>query len=173
MKRKAPVKIGHVLICIAAVLFCLVIISTAMMSGLYARYTSRNSGEDSARVAKFTVGADLDTNDVTANLSQNVNDGTFKLTAENLSEVSVRYDVTVTANLPAGVTLTIDGNAPSSSADGTYTFSNVGEFPANMGTEDHIIKFTADTMSLTSSATGDTYTKTIDFNVTVKFVQID
>ena len=37
----------------AAVLFCLTVISTYMVSGLYARYTTSGTGEDSARVIKF------------------------------------------------------------------------------------------------------------------------
>ena len=38
---------------LAGILFCLVLISTAMMGGLFARYTTTGTGSDSARVAKF------------------------------------------------------------------------------------------------------------------------
>lgn len=39
--------------CIAAVLFCLTVISTYMVSGLFARYTTTGAGKDNARVIKF------------------------------------------------------------------------------------------------------------------------
>lgn len=39
--------------CAAAVLFCLTVISTHLVSGLYARYTTSGSGDDSARVIRF------------------------------------------------------------------------------------------------------------------------
>ena len=48
---------GNIMIRIAAVLFCLVLISTHMMSGLYARYVAKDSSSDEARVAKFQVDA--------------------------------------------------------------------------------------------------------------------
>ncbi|MBE6543943.1 MAG: hypothetical protein E7675_06040 [Ruminococcaceae bacterium] len=45
--------IGPVIMKIAASLFCLVLISTSMLSGLYARYTTTSSTGDSARVITF------------------------------------------------------------------------------------------------------------------------
>ena len=44
---------SHVVMVIACVLFCLVLISTSLTSGLYARYVTRDSGYDSGRVIKF------------------------------------------------------------------------------------------------------------------------
>ena len=177
MKSQASKKsLGPVLLGIAAVLFCLVLISTAMMSGLYARYVSRGIGNDSARVAAFAVGADLSPEDVTVDLSQNVSNGTYTLTTENNSEVAVRYDVIVTADLPNGIDLTIDGKAPTSSVGNTYTFSNLGEFPSSNGTpvqDSHTLEFEVDVTDFTSAATGESYTQTISFDIKVRFVQID
>lgn len=48
---------------IAAVLFCLVLISTSMNSGIYARFRSLARGNDRARVASFSVTADMKTDD--------------------------------------------------------------------------------------------------------------
>ena len=48
--RKPKVNIP---MCAAAVLFCLTVISTHLVSGLYARYTTSGSGADEARVIKF------------------------------------------------------------------------------------------------------------------------
>lgn len=49
-KRKTTVNIP---ICIAGILLCLTLLSIHFMSGLYARYTTSSSGQDSARVIKF------------------------------------------------------------------------------------------------------------------------
>ena len=40
-------------LCLAALLFCLTLLSSHFTGGLYARYISRDSGEDSARVIRF------------------------------------------------------------------------------------------------------------------------
>ena len=40
---------------IGLVLFCLVLFSTYLTGGLYARYTTSASGSDSARVASFQI----------------------------------------------------------------------------------------------------------------------
>ena len=50
-KVKNPVV--NVAMCMALVLFWLVVISTYMTGGLYARYVTQGTGADSARVAKF------------------------------------------------------------------------------------------------------------------------
>ena len=44
---------GEKLLFLAGVLFSLILITTAMMGGLFARYTTRSQGSDSARVAAF------------------------------------------------------------------------------------------------------------------------
>lgn len=43
----------NIAMCIAGVLFCLTMVSTYMVSGLFARYSSTGTGSDSARVIKF------------------------------------------------------------------------------------------------------------------------
>lgn len=52
-KEKAPVKLGTILIRVAAGLVILTIISLYLLSGLFARYVSSDQGSDSARVATF------------------------------------------------------------------------------------------------------------------------
>lgn len=52
-KRKSSMGFGERMMWTAGVLFCLVLITTSMMGGLFARYTATESGSDSARVAKF------------------------------------------------------------------------------------------------------------------------
>ena len=52
-KRKSSMGFGECMMWTAGVLFCLVLITTSMMGGLFARYTATETGSDSARVAKF------------------------------------------------------------------------------------------------------------------------
>lgn len=52
-KRRSSLTFGDKLLFFAGILFCLVLISTALLGGLFARYVTTDSGSDSARVAKF------------------------------------------------------------------------------------------------------------------------
>lgn len=52
-KRKSSMGFGEGMMWIAGVLFCVVLITTAMMGGLFARYITSATGSDSARVASF------------------------------------------------------------------------------------------------------------------------
>ena len=52
-KRKSSMGFGEGMMWIAGVLFCLVLITTAMMGGLFARYITSDTGSDSARVVAF------------------------------------------------------------------------------------------------------------------------
>jgi hypothetical protein len=58
---------------IAALLFCLVLISASATSGLYAKYVSKGSGEDGARMIKFNELRVTETGDfVTSAVGQNM-----------------------------------------------------------------------------------------------------
>ena len=52
-KRKSSMGFGEGMMWLAGVLFCLVLITTAMMGGLFARYITSGTGSDSARVVAF------------------------------------------------------------------------------------------------------------------------
>ena len=52
-KRKSSMGFGEGMMWMAGVLFCLVLITTAMMGGLFARYVTSSTGSDSARVVAF------------------------------------------------------------------------------------------------------------------------
>ena len=52
-KRKSSMGFGEGMMWMAGVLFCLVLITTAMMGGLFARYITSATGSDSARVVVF------------------------------------------------------------------------------------------------------------------------
>lgn len=85
-------------LCAAAVLLCLTLLSTHLVGGLYARYTTTASGSDGARVAKFSItetknGA-LFTEDFT--VSTVPGETAYTVSVENNSEVAVAYTVSVT-----------------------------------------------------------------------------
>lgn len=93
---------------IAAVLFCLVLVSLHLVSGLFARYTTTASGSDGARVAKFRITESLVNEDnsvfvsVAAGLVPNV-PCRINVEVANESEVAVTYEITadnLTGNLP-------------------------------------------------------------------------
>lgn len=101
MKKNLPMSI-------ASILLCLVLLSSYLVSGLYARYTTRASGSDSARIAKFVIDSD----------SLLLNGGTLEqvyslsiapgktlqtITIDNQSEVTVECQfeiVNITQNIP-------------------------------------------------------------------------
>lgn len=52
-KGKSSLTLGERLIFLAGIFFCLILITTALMGGLFARYTTTRIGGDNARVAQF------------------------------------------------------------------------------------------------------------------------
>lgn len=78
-------KLHTVFLRIAAALLVLVMLSTALVAGRFARYISSVSVSDQARVALFDVESHL----------ERQSDGTYRLTVTNRSEVTVSYRVLV------------------------------------------------------------------------------
>lgn len=126
---------------VGIVLACLTLISVYMTSGLYARYTTRATSSDSARVAKFRV---TDTLTVTDSKGDEVNSftmiedslipgesTTYTFAVQNDSEVAVRFSVRGEASInnlpldiPDNVSVTL---APNTSGNVTFVVS----WPAN------------------------------------------
>lgn len=139
-----------------AVSICLITAIATLMVGItLAKMVSTASGSDSAQVAAFIVEAGEGT---PSNLKIDCNEenktATYAFAVTNTkdgktAEVSVKYDLIVTLPeaLPAGVTMTVNGNAASASADNkTFTFTNAGTFPAGVSETDQCtLTFTADT----------------------------
>ena len=99
--------------CLAAILLCLTLFSFYLCGGLYARYTTSDSGEDAARVARFDVSEDG------AYFSKNLLIETApgsverEIVVTNNSEVAVAYTVTIkntTQNIP--YSFSVDGSEP-------------------------------------------------------------
>lgn len=88
---------------VAAVLLCLVLFSTCLVSGLFARYAIGAQSSDQARVAKFSIeGEGALSQPIEAILIPGKTEE-VTLIIQNNSEVSVEYTITVTNvtnNLP-------------------------------------------------------------------------
>ena len=126
---------------LAVTLLCLVLITTHLTFGLYARYSSYVSSEDSARVAAFVIETDLDhielgtIDDPTLQLGglEKTQSVQLPFYITNSSEVKVGYSVSIDfdAALPAYLTITLSNSTTSKAlnADGAkseFEFSDFG-----------------------------------------------
>lgn len=99
---------------LAAVLLILVMLSTSMLAGRYARYASSTTGSASARVARFSV---TETSDLlTESILLDVHPGQpdqVAIQVDNDSEVAIRYciDVVSSGNLPLQFQVKVDDTA--------------------------------------------------------------
>ena len=121
---------------IASVLLVAVLLSTSVISGTFAKYTSTATGSDEARVAKWDFkvsGSTVNSNTFTFDLFKTINDtaggaesdinpsdgtiiapgtqGSFEITLKNDSEVTAQYkiDYTVTNTNNIPVKFSLDG----------------------------------------------------------------
>lgn len=166
---------GNLMMRLAAVLFCMVMFSTYLMGGLYARYVTRGSGSDSARVAKFdVVGSGSGEIALRAESTEN---GVYTVIVKNNSEVDVSYDVDVVFNAAVAdwVNLALDGKyAAETAEDGvtTFHFEKVGALdPKDSQTKEILFQaeagMTKEMVELSDSL------EPMDFTVYIHAVQID
>ena len=125
-KTNAPKR--NVFLIAALILLCLTLVSMSLMSGMFARYTTKSASNDTGRIAKFRVTGNGFTDAVTFNVKMNPGDSQKKtLSVVNDSEVAVRYTVTVenaTDNLPLQVTGTsLTGTLAPGAAPADVTFN--------------------------------------------------
>ncbi len=135
-KRNIPIRV-------AAVLFCLTLLSTYLVTGLFARYTSSAEGGDHARVAKFSIQGKLTQDGAT--FKQSIEAGLAPgdsnpatILIENNSEVAVEYTITVkneTNNLPLSFRMEKGSSSPDVTRDGAT-------FTAQQLPGDHTDKYT-------------------------------
>lgn len=147
---------GNIVIRVAAVMLCLTLFSTYLVTGLLARYSTSSQSGDYARAAKFSIER---SGVLSQTIAADIAPGSTKamdITIENKSEVAVEYTVEIvkeTNNLPLTfrlgeggaenpnrITFT-DRQAPVSTQK-TYTL-NIGwkaedNSPERMGMVDHI-----------------------------------
>ena len=125
----------------AAVYLCYLLVAVLAFTGAsVAGYKTENSGDDSARVARFEVtAAPFNGQSTEFTLNSTTKSGNYRFTVTNGSETAVSYDVVVTVpdgqTMPNGVTVSLkNGDAAVSGQVNTtgrvYTFSNAGTFEA-------------------------------------------
>ena len=171
---------GNIMMRLAAVLFCLVMFSTYLMGGLYARYTAKAGGNDNARVAKFDV---VGTGDDLVEIEQaQQSNGDYLFTITNRSEVDVSYDVDVvfSEDVSDWLVLKMDAKAPSAvtvdeeNQQTTYRFKNAGTLNTT-DYKEHTAEFTVTDWDngITRTMENLVGTKELTFTVYVHAVQID
>ena len=135
----------------AAILLCLVLITSHFTSGLYAKYTAEASGSGSARVASFVIETDLDrvrlgTSEAPTLLlggEDEVQSAELPFFIANGSEVTVGYSITVDfkdAALPDYMTVTLfdgahDITPDESEGNRRFVFTDVGTMGAGNSAE--------------------------------------
>lgn len=136
---------------IFALLFA-VIISTYFVNYYYAKYRSGGSINSSARTAGFSVSGTGGSNSITVDGMTPPYSSDYSFSVTSNSEVAVEYGITVTfaQNIPAWVTVKLDGNTGTQSGD-TATFSNAGTFAAGNSTNNHTLTFQADPASVSAT----------------------
>lgn len=165
-------------------LLILTLIFTAVS---FAKFATAGDADDAARVASFTVGASVGSNNdlsigfndastsfnttKTASCSINVTNAS----GTEVAETAVGYEIVITldsADISADkITLSIDGSTLTPAKVGSnfvYTYSGVSPMPAKVKTERaHTLSIKADSTKIL-----DDYTN-IEFAVDVNFEQID
>lgn len=115
--RRSSMTFGEKMIFVAGILFCLVLITTAMMGGLFARYTTTGTGSDNARVARWGQLTITETGDFGTN-------GSFP--AMIIPGVNLDKDVTVSftgSEMAAYVFVSLDLSDHWNVADDGYAFT--------------------------------------------------
>lgn len=150
----------------AAVYLCYLLVAVLAFTGAsVAGYKTENSGDDSARVARFEVtAAPAGEQRTEFTLNSTTKSDSYRFTVTNGSETAVSYDVVVKVpdgqTMPSGVTVSLSNGIAdvSGQVDPTgrvYTFSNAGTFEAaSTAPQNLTLTFTAGTGASSGSASG-------------------
>lgn len=142
---RPPMRLGSLMIRVALILLCLVMISIHLMGGMYAKYTTKGSGGDDARVAKFEVLTEGDAKDLV-------------LTSASIDSASGDYKIRITNNSEVAVTYTVTASAPEFFTDG-------GEFEADKGNTEYDVTDKGGRRIIGTLAPGASITHTMTFFV--------
>lgn len=145
--------------CLACLLLVLVMFTTYMTSGLFARYTTSSTGNDSARVARFDVDVRGSVKDLDIFTSQNEDTGEYEIVITNHSEVVVRYDLAV------DILSSVDW------ITGSFSSSN-GVLGIN-DSKTIVLTFVVDENQLTAGVSGDKVEQSVNFRVVADIEQVD
>jgi len=144
--------------CIAMIILCLTLITTHFTSDLYAKYVSTVTGDDAARVAKFSITENCTSFSTELEIPIEPGEITKLIEVKNDSEVAVTYELkitNVTDNIPLQFVfdnetvtgdITASGNV-AAGGTGTHTIKIIWPFE---GAENYIGKVDLVTMTLTA-----------------------
>lgn len=171
MGKQGKINIPMMLAC---VLLCLTLITTHLTGGLFARYTAKGEGGDSARVAKFHV---TGTPEATVTINSNADrDETYMLTVTNHSEVAIEYDLDITflAEVTGWMDLTITDAIVTEDTNKTTFHADDAGTLAPGGVATHEITFQVESWNeITKNMTGKEGTEELKFTVNIHATQID
>ena len=145
----------------ANVLIILFLSFTFFRSTTYAIYKKIADGNGGMVAAQWNVSLNQTNEEDHLNVvpGANGNEVSYTLNIISASEVNITYKVVVD-NIPVGVSVLLDGDAPDTLANNKATFNNVGTINYNdaVKTKSHVLTFSAD-----STATiGNNYEIDID-----------
>jgi len=109
---------------VGILLACLTLVSIHMTSGLYARYTTSASGQDSARVARFEVTETLE-----VKKADGTTEDTFVVGDVLRPGVSTTYTFTVQNNSEVAVSLTVQNTKYTIGNEGKVSDTRYDELP--------------------------------------------
>ena len=109
---------------VGILLACLTLVSIHMTSGLYARYTTSASGQDSARVARFEVTETLE-----VIKADGTTENTFVVGDVLRPGVSTTYTFTVKNNSEVAVSLTVQNTKYTIGDEGKVSDTRYDELP--------------------------------------------
>lgn len=140
-------KFQVILLRTVAALLVLVVLSTGMVAGRFARYTTTASSGDGAKVAKYHITVDS-ASDNAVTLAPDV-PASYSFSVTSSSEVAVAYDLVITLpkKLPDGISLSLtkgENTDVLTSGNGIYTVTDAGNFGAQGGTDTYTLTFTAE-----------------------------
>ena len=176
--EKSPVNLGSFLIRLAAVLFCLLMVSIYLMSGLFARYVSRDQGTDSARVAKFNPLVTSTTKDVKIEygVSEN-NAGAYTVEVVNDSEVAVTYNIKVVVDKAEDtfdIKVALEDRELNTEETNELLFENAGYLAAGASKKHDLMFSVLQWGDFTKNVPGLAFrTEILNFQVFVEVVQVD
>lgn len=169
---------------LAAVMLVMVCVSTWMLAGLLAKYTGSGEGADVGRVAAFHVVAtgipETQTVDASAG---SMPSGSYDITVINKSEVAVEYSVYVTLSeaLPDWLEVQLDTKAYNQISDDKKTLYFYEAGVLGLADADRsetvplsfVVSNPENMADYSQADEGIEYSKKLDFEVYVNFVQLD
>lgn len=151
-----------------AYLFYLLVVGSLFTSVTASRYLTFDSCGDGASAAVVALSASGSSGSLIHLEPGGQDSYSFTVSnheADTVSQVALQYDVVVAGNLPAGITVQLDGKT-GTNAGGEYIFSDAGIFPA--GQEDN----KTHTLTLTADADSDV-APSVEITVIIHAEQVD